>query len=363
MIVVSPVARLLRCVWGLVSLKYGFLAGLCLWAAGVHFVYRVPGRLIPPLLPWLGVGLSALHVAVLLRHLFARLADPWVDRVLHRVEQGAAWLALGFVAYSGALFVNGSFSPAPVATPRSEVVRVSHSEIDLGVVEPIAWVELRSWRTPGAIERVLLRPGEDRELWSGQRVILRLRWGYLLIPWVVAIERDDEAYYRRIIEHIPTAARAWKDLIALYLQRNQWAEATATTRDYLAIFPNDVDFAGSVASGLGVIEHPAEVRAVLETVLDQQPDYFVYALAGFALCRTGDPERGLPLLEAAIRLDPANHLAYEGLGIVYVDLGRLADAERMYEAALARNPNLPHVAAGLAELRRKWAAGVPGPPP
>jgi hypothetical protein len=42
-----------------------------------------------------------------------------------------------------------------------------------------------------------------------------------------------------------------------------------------------------------------------------------------------------------------------------VGLERLAEAEAMYEAALAREPNIPGVATGLAQLRKKLGKAAP----
>jgi tetratricopeptide (TPR) repeat protein len=237
------------------------------------------------------------------------------------------------------------------------VVQIVRAELDIGVLQPISWIELRSWRGDGRTETVLLRPREGRQLWPGEEVLVRVRWGYWAIPWVMGIERDDAGYFRRIVEHVPTAARAWKELATEYLYADEWDKLPATVARYLALVPRDVAFAGGVAAAMGVVQRPKLVRAVLEPALAGPFDYRVFALAGMAYHLTGDSARGLELLERARQADPANYLAYQGLGMVHENQGRLVEAVAMYETALARNPNLPYVAAGLPKLRHR--AGLP----
>jgi len=360
-IVVPPVTTLLRplwrIAWGWLALVHALLTVLCLTALRVHFVYRVPGTILPLVVPWIGTVLTVTEVSIFLRHFVLRPFGHLAERTLRTIEALAVVGAVMFVGYSAVLAVNGWWSPVPVKIHRSVVIRIVRAELDIGVIEPISWIELRSWRAGGRTETVLLRPGEDSRLWPGQEVFVRVRWGYLVIPWVMEIERDDAGYYRRIVEHVPTAARAWKELATEYLYADEWEKLPATVARYLALVPSDVAFAGGVAAAMGVVQRPVLVRAVLEPALAGPFNYRVFALAGMAYHLTGDSARGLELLERARQTDPANYLAYQGLGMVHENQGRLVEAVAMYEAALARNPNLPYVAAGLPKLRHR--AGLP----
>jgi hypothetical protein len=343
-----------RTRWELVALKYALLGCLCVWAVGVHVQYRVPGLIIPVVLAWIGVALGVLHAAMVLRHLLVRpLGRVVVEQVFGRIERIASFAAIGFVLYSGALKVNGALSPAPIAEHVTEVVALRSVEVDLGRVIRLAWVELKSWRAPDRLERVLVWPGEEPDLWPGQSVRVRVRWGYLLIPWIVALEPDEEQRLLRVVDRMPTAARAWKDLIVHYLDHNELDKAAGAAGRYLTHFPRDLHYAGGVARALGVVQRPAAVLVALEPVLGQGPDYDVYTFAGLAYHLTGRSPRGIELLEAAIPLEPGNYLAYLALGITYSEVGRVDDAVRMYEAAWARGKNRPQAKPGLAHLRKQ----------
>jgi tetratricopeptide (TPR) repeat protein len=69
--------------------------------------------------------------------------------------------------------------------------------------------------------------------------------------------------------------------------------------------------------------------------------------------QAGDPQRARELLERALALDPASPDAHSDLGNVYALLGADAQAERCYEAALARAPDHAAALANLAALRAR----------
>ena len=209
MIVPPAVGSVLGGVWMLVGLKYVILSCLCAWALVPHFTYRVPGPLLSIVLPIVGVALGAVHVAIVVRHLLGRMLGRPMP-LLVSVERVATLTTMGFVLYSAALYANGAFSAAPVRQHASEVLRIVRQDVDVGpVMTGASWIELRSWRTPGAVERLPLLAHEEGVLWAGKPVLVTVRWGYLSLPWVVSIERDDERHYRHIVERIPTASLAW----------------------------------------------------------------------------------------------------------------------------------------------------------
>lgn len=55
---------------------------------------------------------------------------------------------------------------------------------------------------------------------------------------------------------------------------------------------------------------------------------------GYTFAKEADWQAAVPLLERAVELDPANHRALNNLGVSYMNLNRLPDAERAFERAL-----------------------------
>ncbi len=338
------------------TLLYIFLACLCLWALNVQMSYRIPGRFLFLVLPWIGVALSALSLVLLLGHLLKRAPaeDPF-RQVFHRIEQWATLLICAFIFYSILLYVNGKWDNSQPTDKTTEILEISGGEINLGWLIPYSWAELRSWEHPDRAERLFLLGEEQRKLWPGQHVVVQVRQGYLGLPWVSKIERDDEKHYLEILQLVPTAAEAWKDLIYFYLDRRRWKEAFRTTQDYLKIYPNDYEFASSVASSFAISRLYVEAVAILEPFVTRRPSYEVYNLVGFDLAKTGNYTRAVELLKASIPLDPDNWVAYYHLGYVLRDMSKPEEAVVMFEKVLERRPNIPEVKEQIRILRQKIA--------
>ena len=174
MITPPPVGGLLRGLWSVVSLKHLLLACLCAAALGPHFTYRVPGRFLPLLLPLVGLALGVVQVAMVLRYALGRVLGAPIALIV-RAERVATLTAVGFVTYSVAMAANGAWSTLPAREHRSEVLGIVRREVDVGtVLSGVAWVELRSWRATGAIERVPLLWSEERVLWPGKAVLVKV---------------------------------------------------------------------------------------------------------------------------------------------------------------------------------------------
>jgi tetratricopeptide (TPR) repeat protein len=56
----------------------------------------------------------------------------------------------------------------------------------------------------------------------------------------------------------------------------------------------------------------------------------------------GDSQKALESFDAAIRLNPNNHIGYQGKGIALDKLGKYQEALQTLEYALQLNPNSPN---------------------
>jgi len=201
------------------------------------------------------------------------------------------------------------------------------------------------------VARLLVRNAEHDRLWSGQAVIVRVHSGAFRVEWVERITRDEEKHNRRVLAVAPTASRAWKNLVRFYLDRRRWEDAMTAAREYLALYPNDVDFALDAAAVFGQARRHAELVTLLEPFVERRPNYEVYNSVGFALGYLGRKSEAVALLRKSIPLEPDNYWAYYHLGYVHAYAGDAAEAVEMFEKVLALRPNFPEIQEQLRQLR------------
>jgi tetratricopeptide (TPR) repeat protein len=343
-------------LWSANTLKFGVSAIACLLAMSIQVQYRVPGRFVFLLLPWVGLAVGALSFIVLFHHLLARLREgATVSKALGRMQWWAGILVRVFVYYSLFLYANGKLDRSmPVDRP-AEVREVSGGEMDLGWLIPYAWAELRLRDDPAQPIRILLEGREMRGLWGGDAVVVQERAGYFGLPWVSRIERDREHYAREALKLMPTAAAAWKDLVTFYFERQRWPEAHTAAREYLKRYPRDYDFVFYTGGELAANGRYAEGIPLLELVVERKPTYEAHQTLGWALSYAGNNPRAAQVLEASIPMNPDDFEAYYHLGYVYSGLGRYADAIAMFEKVLERRPSMPEAEAEIAKLRKLLA--------
>jgi len=329
------------------------LVALGSFSVWVQAVYRAPSPHLAVMLTAVSLATTALTLLFWLYAAFTGVgATRGQRRPLHLLSQAFAVVIIGCSFYSLFMFANGKFDlsePAPHAT---EIVSIAMEEPTLGVSVPFVWATVRSWRSPGTVERVVLRWDERQRLWGGQPVVVSIRRGFYGTPWVSAIEHDVEKQSRVVLAIMPGAAQIRKDLATFYARLGRFSDAATTTREYSRDFPDDRDFPVSMAKLFTSRDRFDDVITTLADVAPRREDADTYMLLGHALAMQGARRtEGLAYLERAREMQPRNWWPHYALGWAYAAGGDYSRAVPSFERAVALKPNLSDAARALQRLR------------
>jgi hypothetical protein len=254
------------------------------WSLGASLVSFVLAFMAPawvgspglfPVLLSAAVGMASAALLVYACRVTATTLSGSLTSSFRWLERATLLLVLVFVGHGAVTLVNGALDFSAPIEARAQVVAIEGVEVDLGRPVAVSWADLRSWRTEG-LERIFLHEPERRRMWPGQAVLVSVHPGALGIPWVSRVTRDDEVYFREILDVAPTATAPRKHLIAFYLERQRWEDATAVAREYLERYPDDHGYVGDVAARLAAARRTKETLVLLESlekVLRERPDY------------------------------------------------------------------------------------------
>jgi Flp pilus assembly protein TadD len=334
------------------TIVYLALGVLGCWSVWAQLLYRTPSRYVTVMLAGIATAGTGLTLAVWLyamcRGVGASARQPTSLAVGQRL---CALVVLGFTFYGLFLFTNGKFDVAEPAHHPTELVHIGMDETELGVRVPFVWADVRSWRRPGEVERILLRPDERERLWGGQAVVVSVQPGLYNVAWVSRIEADVEKRSREVLAELPEASQIRRDLAEFYVRLGRLTEAAMTTREYARRFPDDRDFPVRIAKLLTSRDRFADVVTVLADVAPLREDADVYMLFGYSLGMQGRQAEGLPLLERARTMQPRNWWPPYALGRVYGGSGDYARAVASFQKALELRPGLYDAEREIQRLR------------
>jgi len=344
-------------LWSFLTFRYALILYLCLWSIDVQNSYRVPTRFLFLFLPWVTVSLTVLSFILLVDHLLILIPKDHLFRAtLSRIEWGASLLVILFIGYSLLLYANGALDrSSPVDRPY-EIVEMMGEGTDFIPSVFYVWARIRSNQESGRNEGLLLTYNEKEKLWAGESILAQTHEGYFHIPWISNLDRDEEKSSLEGVKIAPAASVIWIRLIYFYMDHRRWKEAVETTYKYLKVYPDDYMMADVVGGNLDVLGQYDDGIPLLEYAAAIRPTSETYAGIGWGLRYQGKSDRAAVALEKAIQLDPDNWWAYFHLGYVYRDLGRNAEAVKMFEKVLKYRSNFPMVQKDLAELRKKITA-------
>ena len=138
------------------------------------------------------------------------------------------------------------------------------------------------------------------------------------------------------------------------LQRQQPHQAIEPLKQAAALEPADPGIALYLARALAMAQHAVQALEQIERVLHLAPDdALVHDRAGDVLTQCHLHERALEAFQRAVVLAPDNPGYRYNLAISLMYHGRVAEAEREYQACLARAPNHWQAHLALSQLRRQ----------
>jgi Flp pilus assembly protein TadD len=328
------------------------LAALAAWSVWAQLAYRVPGRWAAVVAAGVATAAMGLALAFWLHALVRGAAIR--DRRWSPIAIGHRLCALVILVscfYGVFLVSNATFDLSEASHHPADIVRIGLDETELGLRLPFVWADVRSWRRPGELERVLVRPEERARLWSGQSVVVSVRAGFHGVPWVARIDADVEKQSREILAVAPDAAQTRRELAEFYVRLGRYTEAALTTREYARRVPDDRHFPVRIARLLTSRDRFADVVTVLEDVAPRRDDAEVYGLLGHALAAQGRRPEGIVLLERARTLQPRSWWPHYALGWAYGGSGEYARAVAAFQKAVELRPGLADAERELKRLR------------
>jgi hypothetical protein len=336
------------------------------WA---QFVYRVPSRFIAIVLIVVCAVLSALQIV----HLVVALSRSWTAespwrRLADNTERVTSLLVVTFGFYGVFLLFNGILDQSRPTFHRSELLAIRGSESALVENVPFLWADLAPWHPGRPVERLLMTSAERELFWSaGQRLVISERAGYFGVRWVSALEIDQEWRVSRILASRSSAVTPLRDLALFRIRHRRYREALQAAIQYLERQPHEFGFAVWMATAFFEVDQFAEVRDVLEPIVDRHRDRNTYLLYGAALSRTGRPLEGIRWLERSLELDSDFWYTYHLIGVAWTYAGDFRAAISRFEEAIRRGagmeiPEAEYALKVAREMARVQPARASSPP-
>lgn len=141
------------------------------------------------------------------------------------------------------------------------------------------------------------------------------------------------------------------DKASAFFVREQYAACIPLFEKVIAADPNNIDAALSLAVAHSALGHEAQALAAFrraEEIDPTSPDVRTYL--GLHYAKTNEWQKGVPLLERVVADDPDRLPAVEGLAVLRIRQGRLADALRLRQIIYTKRTPTPAELVSLGEL-------------
>jgi cytochrome c-type biogenesis protein CcmH/NrfG len=165
---------------------------------------------------------------------------------------------------------------------------------------------------------------------------------------------------KRTTDALPKSSRAFVMRGSIEMKTSQFTNAIASYRVAQGLDSGSPDSALGLADAEFAAGMAKEAHGAYEAGIQRFPDdarfkvHYAFVLVKEA--ESGDPQleaRAESLLKSALKLDSSSVEAYTELGELALKNGRIADAQRDYEAAEKIDPNNAKVHFGLSKVYRR----------
>jgi arylsulfatase A-like enzyme/tetratricopeptide (TPR) repeat protein len=170
-----------------------------------------------------------------------------------------------------------------------------------------------------------------------------------------AVALDDEgklgdgiARYRQILATRPDMMAASRHLAFDLWRIGDLPGAIAALRDAFAASPPTAAARIQLGTYLSEAGQTGAAIELLKQAVATEPDLDALNALGIAYARHGRGAEALSTFARSLEIDPGNAMTFENIGAVHLDAGRLADARRAFERAIASNAESSQGHAGLA---------------
>jgi tetratricopeptide (TPR) repeat protein len=245
--------------------------------------------------------------------------------------------------------------------------------IGILVIAALAFVSIPSLRTPSSANAIVTSALPAS--WSGNERLIpkiqdRLKQEPLSPEWNTALghaylqkarETGDPTYYKQAEELFDRALSSKRNYVdaligqgILALSRHEFRKARDTAEGIVRLNPDVVATYGVLADALVELgEYDAAIRT-LDTMVKKKPNLNSYSRISYMRELTGDIEGAIQMMQMAIDsgAPDAENTAWcmVQLANLYLQSGRLTEADRQNRMALMRFPNYVHAFAGLARI-------------
>jgi tetratricopeptide (TPR) repeat protein len=156
---------------------------------------------------------------------------------------------------------------------------------------------------------------------------------------------DADKWLSIVVAETPEDAHAWYLLGRAKYNENHFAQAIDCFTHALSLNPRDVKSENNLGLSYQGLNRIDDAQKAYLLAIQWQQDAAAksgqpYLNLGILLTERGQPAQGLPYLQQAAKLEPANPKAHEQLGRAYQILNMLPQAEEELKRAVDLSPNV-----------------------
>lgn len=178
-----------------------------------------------------------------------------------------------------------------------------------------------------------------------------------------ARETGDGAYYgraeaacKKALELDPKSYAAIRLLSWVYSGQHRFREALNAAGKALEIDPRDPWNYGTLGDALVELGEYSEAAEAIQKMVDLRPDVNAYTRAAHIRELYGDPQGAIEIMGMALRAASSRDREHSAwcrvqLGNLFLNSGRLVEAESHYQAALKIFPEYHYALAGMGRVR------------